>query len=177
MSFCNLGKLTLETDHEGYKDVFPWWTFSANPPHCWTAGTRAVCRRWRSPRGPHQSSRCHSPWWTSCTWCSPEASSGLAALYVHPPEEETRRWMFHWTILYRPMWGWETLYHYCKMKISRWTLNCFALLIENMHKYHLWMTQTFWSKSQNDFYSCSSFNYLTDWKNSLKLMWGRQPEQ
>lgn len=45
-------------------------------PLCLRAGTRAASHTWRSPRGSPRSSRRHSLLWISCTWCSPEASSG-----------------------------------------------------------------------------------------------------
>lgn len=57
-------------------------------PHCWTAGTRAVCHTWRSPTTRPPSSRHHFLWWTSCTWCSLEASSEWAALCGHQPGGE-----------------------------------------------------------------------------------------
>lgn len=54
-------------------------------PHCWTAGTRAVCHMWRSPTTRPPGSRHHFLWWTSCTWCSLEASSEWAASCGHQP--------------------------------------------------------------------------------------------
>lgn len=45
-------------------------------PLCLRAGTRAASHMWKSPRGSPRSSRRRSLLWISCTWCSPEASSG-----------------------------------------------------------------------------------------------------
>lgn len=59
-------------------------------PRYWRAGTRAACRRWRFPTGPPPNSTRHSPWWTSGTWCSREASSGWAAWCARPPEGKNR---------------------------------------------------------------------------------------
>lgn len=64
----------------------PWKWWARHSPRCWTAGTRVVFHTWRSPRGPRRSSRCRSPSWTSCTWCSRAASSGLAAWCGPPPK-------------------------------------------------------------------------------------------
>lgn len=56
-------------------------------PHCWIADTMVVCHRWRFPKGPLQSSKYHSLWWTSCTWCFLAASSEWAASSSHRPDD------------------------------------------------------------------------------------------
>lgn len=56
-------------------------------PHCWIADTMVVCHRWRFPKGPLQSSKYHSLWWTSCTWCFLAASSEWVASSSHRPDD------------------------------------------------------------------------------------------